>query len=169
MSNNKEYVDTKYFAEKWKVSKKTVSNYCKNGYIPGAAIVNNKWSIPVNSIKPPTKDKINNLLILVNSLKHNTDLEIDYKTLGIDQRDISLVYRYLASMKFITIPNNNINEDRIPYEARLKERGLDIIYKLQNKKRKVDIDSKDILYTLVKLIPSIIALAKLLLDSKGAS
>ncbi len=51
------YLSVKEIAEKWKLSERSVRNYCQEGKIPGAFIVGKTWSIPENANKPARKER----------------------------------------------------------------------------------------------------------------
>ncbi len=40
------YLNVKETAEKWKISERSVRNYCSQGKIPGAIIDGKSWKIP---------------------------------------------------------------------------------------------------------------------------
>ena len=48
------YMTTKQAAEKWKISERTVINYCKKGFIKDANCAS-VWSIPESAKKPVVK------------------------------------------------------------------------------------------------------------------
>lgn len=47
-----EMMSAQQAAEKWSVTKRSVSKYCAEGRIPGAELVGNSWAIPVSATKP---------------------------------------------------------------------------------------------------------------------
>lgn len=49
------YVSVKDIAKKWKLSERSVRNYCQNGQIVGAQLIGKTWSIPEDAIKPARK------------------------------------------------------------------------------------------------------------------
>ena len=46
------YLSVSEIAEKWKVSDRSVRNYCAKGRVPGAFRSGKIWSIPENAEKP---------------------------------------------------------------------------------------------------------------------
>ena len=46
MEVNTMYLNVKETAEKWKISERSVRNYCSHGKIPGAIIDGKSWKIP---------------------------------------------------------------------------------------------------------------------------
>ena len=51
------YLNVKETAEKWKISERSVRNYCSHGKIPGAIIDGKSWKIPKNAVKPVRKKR----------------------------------------------------------------------------------------------------------------
>lgn len=51
------YINVNQAAEKWKVSERSVRNYCAQGKIPGAVLNGKTWKIPENSEKPQRKQR----------------------------------------------------------------------------------------------------------------
>ncbi len=47
-----DYLSTSEIAEKWGLSRRRVSVYCKEGRIPGAVQKSNMWLVPSNAEKP---------------------------------------------------------------------------------------------------------------------
>ena len=46
------YVTSRYKAYEWGISQRRVSILCKQGRIPGAKLVANRWFIPTDALKP---------------------------------------------------------------------------------------------------------------------
>ena len=55
MEVNTMYLNVKETAEKWKISERSVRNYCSHGKIPGALIDGKSWKIPKNSERKETQ------------------------------------------------------------------------------------------------------------------
>lgn len=51
------YLSVSEIAEKWKVSDRSVRNYCAKGRVPGAFRSGKIWSIPENAEKPERSNK----------------------------------------------------------------------------------------------------------------
>lgn len=51
------YLSAAQTAEKWKLSERSVRNYCAHGQIPGAFLQGKTWNIPENAVKPERKNK----------------------------------------------------------------------------------------------------------------
>ncbi|MDD2445323.1 MAG: Fic family protein [Clostridia bacterium] len=79
------YLSVKEIAKKWKVSERTVRNYCALGKIKGAFLTGKTWNIPETSLKPNKTKEIqktdNELLnILRNEKESNLKGGIYHKT-----------------------------------------------------------------------------------------
>ena len=47
-------------AKEWGISQRRVAILCKEGRIPGAELICNRWFLPENATKPEDPRKINN-------------------------------------------------------------------------------------------------------------
>lgn len=47
-----EFLTTTEMAEKWEISRRRVTTFCKEGRIEGAVLKGNTWLIPKDTIKP---------------------------------------------------------------------------------------------------------------------
>lgn len=47
-----EFLTTSEMAEKWKVSRRRVTTFCRDGRLEGAILRGNTWLIPENTKKP---------------------------------------------------------------------------------------------------------------------
>lgn len=52
-----EYIDVSEIAKKWKVSERSVRNYCQLGRVPGAFTDRGVWMIPYDAVKPGRKQR----------------------------------------------------------------------------------------------------------------
>ena len=52
-----QYLSVAQIAEKWKLSERSVRNYCAEGKIPGAFLTGKTWNIPADAQKPARKKK----------------------------------------------------------------------------------------------------------------
>ncbi len=57
-----EYLSVKEIAAKWKLSERSVRNYCHEGKIPGAFLTGKTWRIPQDAKKPSRKKSEKSLL-----------------------------------------------------------------------------------------------------------
>lgn len=53
-----EFMSVTQVAKKWKISERSVRNYCSQGRIEGAFLIGKTWSIPANAQKPERKQRI---------------------------------------------------------------------------------------------------------------
>ena len=53
-----EFMSVTQAAKKWKISERSVRNYCSQGRIEGAFLIGKTWSIPANAQKPERKQRI---------------------------------------------------------------------------------------------------------------
>lgn len=53
------YVTSTTKANEWGISKRRVAIFCKEGRVPGALLISNRWFLPSNATKPldPRKKK----------------------------------------------------------------------------------------------------------------
>lgn len=54
-----EYLTVREMAERWGISSRMVTIYCKEGRIPGAVKKGNLWLLPIDSVKPIDNRKNN--------------------------------------------------------------------------------------------------------------
>ena len=47
-----EYLTSADCAKKWNVSQRRVAIYCKEGRVPGAELIGNRWFLPIDAKKP---------------------------------------------------------------------------------------------------------------------
>ena len=87
------YLSVSEIAEKWKVSDRSVRNYCAKGRVPGAFRSGKTWSIPENAEKPERSNKKivqkNELLDILRNEKarkysggiyHKTQIDLTYNS-----------------------------------------------------------------------------------------
>lgn len=110
-----DYKSTKEIAQKWGVSVKLVTRYCREDKIPRAFkdSKTRKWLIPVNAIKPLNKKDIKESLYLL--LRIQNSMRMDKKAtkeaiLGID---FTGVYTYLIQYGYITFKTQNRTIDTV--------------------------------------------------------
>ena len=82
------YLGTKEISKLWKVSERSVRNYCREGKVEGAVFVGKTWQIPENAMKPKRVCG-NNLLFVLKEEKsmkykggiyHKTQIELTYNS-----------------------------------------------------------------------------------------
>ena len=74
-----EYISVEEAAIKWKLSDRSVRNYCEKGRIEGAVLVGKTWKIPFNAQKPPRKERLRKI---PNRLLERLKIEKDNKISG---------------------------------------------------------------------------------------
>jgi len=148
-------IDTKTAAERWGVTAGTVAKYCAAGFIPGALKTGRVWRIPYGSIKPLNLDNMIKLLRLVNTLKHYPDFSVDYDSAGLSDMNISKVFEYLVATGMVQRFDALTEAGRIPYVAKLTQRGLDLV--TNNRKTKISIDNELILKAGLAIIAEVAA------------
>lgn len=153
--DGKIYYSPKIMAERWQISYQAVAAACKEGRIVGVVQdLSNNWCIPDTAMKPLDKDSIRKILIITLSLKNTPDVNI----VGLDNYDILTLYRYLRDTKYIK--EFNENSDRIPYEATLTEKGMELV--INNKKS--FINWSDIGSMFIQCIPSFLEIGTILMN-----
>ena len=121
------YLTSNQIAVKWKVSERSVRNYCNNGRVIGAILEGKTWLIPENAEKP--KRQINhsignrNLLTILKdekdsqmkgSIYHKLQIEMAYNSNHIEGSKLTHDQtRYIYETKTIGISKENINIDDI--------------------------------------------------------
>lgn len=124
-------------AETWQLSVYTVRKYCKDRKIPNVQkIKKGTWEIPDGSIKPLKESEIRKVLLLTLQLKNNPRFPLDWSTYDFSKEDIRKVYDSLAYRKYIDICDVE-DIKQIPYEARITEKGMNLIER--SKKAKIDV------------------------------
>ena len=124
---NMKYLTSNQIAVKWKVSERSVRNYCNNGRVIGAILEGKTWLIPENAEKP--KRQINhsignrNLLTILKdekdsqmkgSIYHKLQIEMAYNSNHIEGSKLTHDQtRYIYETKTIGISKENINIDDI--------------------------------------------------------
>ena len=121
------YLTSNQIAVKWKVSERSVRNYCNNGRVIGAILEGKTWLIPENAEKP--KRQINhsignrNLLTILKdekdlqmkgSIYHKLQIEMAYNSNHIEGSKLTHDQtRYIYETKTIGISKEIINIDDI--------------------------------------------------------
>lgn len=139
------YIGVNEIALKWKISERSVRNYCTNGRIPGAILDGKAWKIPEDAIKPQRKkrtEKITKDLLvrLVNEkesgvpggIYHKVQIELTYNSNHME--GIRLTHdqtRYIFETNTIGIQDQTINVDDI-VETANHFKCIDLIIELAN-------------------------------------
>lgn len=58
------FVPSSVKAEEWGITQRRVAIYCKEGRVPGAELIGNRWFLPIDAKKPgdPRKMVVSNKL-----------------------------------------------------------------------------------------------------------
>ena len=157
--NGMRYVGVKTAADWWDLKPATVTKYCREGKIIGVyKDIHRHWMIPTNAEKPLHKETIKKVLRLVNTLKHNETIPIDYEALGVSVDNIPSAFKHLIKFGFVQPLSENVPAERILYEAKLTNKGLDEIRTASLKTK--SLTSEEIKITIIKaLIPALIELS----------
>ncbi len=139
------YYSPKAAADNWKMSHQAVTSACKDGRIVGAIQDStNQWCIPNTSMMPLSKETIRKIMIITLALKNTPNIMIS----GLENYDVHKLYAYLRDTNYIKPFNEN--SSRIPYEAILTEKGMDLVIE----SKKIEMDWTNIAVLLVQCIPS---------------
>lgn len=137
-----EYLSVAQIAKLWKMSERSVRNYCAQGKIKGAFLTGKTWNIPQGSIKPTREKKIvktdNDLLNVLleekssklkGGIYHKTQISLTYNSNHIEGNELTEDQtRYIFETNTISISEKNINVDDI-IETSNHFRCIDFIIK----------------------------------------
>lgn len=121
------YLSVDETAKKWKISSRSVRNYCALGRIDGAFIKGKTWNIPENAIKPERINKkqafpqtLSDYLRLEKKMKysggiyHKTQIELTYNSNHIEGSRLTLEQtQYIFETNTIGIANVAVDVDDI--------------------------------------------------------
>lgn len=121
------YLGVKETAEKWKISERTVRDYCTKGRVPGAILEGKTWKIPEDAKKPNRKKRAGkasgDLLTRLRQEKeagikggiyHKTQIELTYNSNHIEGNRLSHDQtRYIFETNTIGILDESVNVDDI--------------------------------------------------------
>jgi len=122
-----EYLSVAETAKLWKMSERSVRNYCAQGKIKGVFITGKTWNIPKGSAKPirekkiiKTENEILNALLEEKSSKlkggiyHKTQINLTYNSNHIEGSKLTEDQtRYIFETNTIGISETNINVDDV--------------------------------------------------------
>lgn len=95
-------MNIKQAKEKWHIkSDSTIRKWCSAGDIIGAKLINNKWYIPDDSIRPLRKNDIKGFLITIMLLKNNPMLYPDFSIYNISTHDLNAVLAWLEYKQYL--------------------------------------------------------------------
>ena len=121
------YISVKETADKWKISERSVRNYCAHGRVSGAFLNGGIWSIPEEAEKPERSNKkVERPAKLLDILKeekaskysggiyHKTQIELTYNSNHIEGSRLTHDQtRYIFETNTIGVENEIINVDDV--------------------------------------------------------
>ena len=140
-----EYLSVSDFAKKWKLSERTVRNYCANGKIPDVFLTGKTWNIPANANKPNRVNKhrevSESLLGILKAEKaskvsggiyHKIQIDLTYNSNHIEGSRLTHDQtRYIYETNTIGVENEILNVDDI-VETANHFRCIDVIIEQAN-------------------------------------
>jgi len=122
-----EYLSVAQIAQKWKLSERSVRNYCNLGKVQGAFLTGKTWNIPADAVKPDRKNikqcTCNNLTNILKAEKekrvkggiyHKTQILLSYNSNHIEgSRLTEEQTRYIYETNTIGISGGNVNVDDV--------------------------------------------------------
>lgn len=122
----KKYFSVTELAKKWKLSERTVRNYCAKGKIVGAVVEENIWKIPYNATIPERKNKKNEKLTILDVLRqekaakisgrlyHKVQIDLTYNSNHIEGSTLTHEQtRYIFETNTIGIEDKTVKVDDI--------------------------------------------------------
>ena len=121
------YTSVSNKAKEWKVSERSVRNYCAEEKIPGAVLSDKKWKIPESTAKPSrkqragkiSKDILTRLKLekesgLPGGIYHKVQIELTYNSNHMEGSRLSRDQtRYIFETNTIGIQDETVNVDDI--------------------------------------------------------
>ena len=120
------YISVTEAAKKWKLSERSVRNYCAHGRIEGAFLTGRTWNIPEDALNPSSRnvEKVFNPLLktlkeekeikLKGGIYHKTQIELTYNSNHIEGSRLSADQtRFIFETDTIGINDEAINVDDI--------------------------------------------------------
>ncbi len=119
------YLTVEEIASKWKLSERSVRNYCENGRVDGAILDGKTWKIPLNAEKPIRKERLKKL---PNKLLERLKIEKNNKISGGIYHKIQIDLTYNSNY----IEGSNLSHEQTRYIFETNTIGL------ENKVVKID-------------------------------
>ena len=121
------YISVAQAAKKWKLSQRSVRNYCTLGRIPGAFLTGKTWNIPEDATKPtrkPKPSKVANTVLQVlkaeqaaqqhGGFYHKIQIDLTYNSNHIEGSQLSHEQtRYIFETNTIGVEDNSVKVDDI--------------------------------------------------------
>lgn len=134
------YLSVAETAKKWKISERSVRNYCARGRVPGAVLIGKTWTIPENAEKPERSNKkkegpVTLLDILkdekanryAGGIYHKTQIDLTYNSNHIEGSRLTHEQtRYIFETNTVGVENEVLNVDDV-IEASNHFRCIDMI------------------------------------------
>ena len=127
------YISVTEAAKKWKLSERSVRNYCAHGRIEGAFLTGRTWNIPEDAPNPSSRsvEEISNPLLktlkeekemkLKGGIYHKTQIELTYNSNHIEGSRLSADQtRFIFETNTIGINDEAINVDDIKLQDTVK-------------------------------------------------
>ena len=122
-----EYISAVQAAKKWKISERSVRNYCAHGRIVGAFLTGKTWNIPAEASKPMRKPKqskhANTLLNILKAeqsskqhggIYHKIQIDLTYNSNHIEGSQLTHDQtRYIFETNTIGVEDNTVKVDDI--------------------------------------------------------
>ena len=116
----KEFISIKEASIKWNISIRSVRNYCANGRVKGAKLVNRTWKIPLDAKKPIRSNEKENKNYLLDRLRfeknnqikggiyHKLMIELTYNSNHIEGNELTHdETRYIFETRTIGLDNHS--------------------------------------------------------------
>lgn len=150
-----EYFATKYFAQVWNCTVKTVIKYCKNGLIENYYIENRHYYLHKDTIRPLNRNEIKKIIVLILIEKNNP--RKNNKDYYFKKSDIAKLLKYLAFLGYICEMNNyNVAFNKVT----VSQKGIDLVFSGFQKKH----DVKEIIYEAISIINNTLGIINNLLS-----
>ena len=121
------YIDVSTAAKKWRISERSVRNYCQNGRVPGAVLDKSAWLIPDDAVKPARKQRAGRIPIDVlprlklekessvnGGLYHKIQIDLTYNSNHIEGSRLTHDQtRYIFETNTIGIEDDAVNVDDV--------------------------------------------------------
>ena len=139
------YISVSETAKRWKLSERSVRNYCAAGRIPGAVLEGKTWKIPEDAARPARKQRSGKISTdLLSRLKeekeagisggiyHKVQIELTYNSNHMEGSRLSHDQtRYIFETNTIGMPEGTVNVDDI-VETANHFRCMDLIIESAN-------------------------------------
>lgn len=119
-----EYLSVVKTAEKWKISQRSVRNYCAAGRVPGAFLTGKTWNIPADAEKPGRAKRVDAALLDIlkeersakrrGGIYHKIQIDLTYNSNHIEGSRLTHDQtRYIYETNTIGITDESVNVDDV--------------------------------------------------------